>query len=251
MSEEISINNKKDHEHAQETSLLDQSRTVTVLIGVLVILAGYLIYNYLTQDNRKVFFSNQPTTTQEATGKQDNQKHLGEITPEGDFKTNQQPSENRNLQPNNQQPAKTYTVRRGDTLWGIAENKLGSGFLWVDIARENSIPIDNPKLAVGQKLILPAVGNAAETSTTKGQEQNVSAGKITQKSIVPGKTYTVRKGDTLWEIARQAYGSGYEWVRIFNHPSNKIEMYTAITTGRTYPRIEVGQQIFIPPAGQI
>lgn len=32
----------------------------------------------------------------------------------------------------------------------------------------------------------------------------------------PGSTYTVQKGDTLFSIARQAYGNGGQWQRIAN-----------------------------------
>ena len=32
--------------------------------------------------------------------------------------------------------------------------------------------------------------------------------------MLPGGTYTVKKGDTLYGIARQRYGDGKQWVRI-------------------------------------
>ncbi len=47
-----------------------------------------------------------------------------------------------------------HIVRRGDTLWSIAQQYYGNGARWPDIARANGI--SNPKkLAVGQQITLP------------------------------------------------------------------------------------------------
>lgn len=50
----------------------------------------------------------------------------------------------------------TYTVKRGDTLWGIAAAKLGSGARWQEIYNLNKNIISNPDLIQpGWKLKLP------------------------------------------------------------------------------------------------
>lgn len=49
-----------------------------------------------------------------------------------------------------------------------------------------------------------------------------------------GKTHTVAKGETLWSIAEDAYGSGYNWVDIYN--ANKLKSQN----------VEVGQKLEIP-----
>ena len=47
-----------------------------------------------------------------------------------------------------------HLVKRGDTLWSIAQRYYGDGRRWGDIARANGLT--NPKkLAVGQRLTLP------------------------------------------------------------------------------------------------
>ena len=49
---------------------------------------------------------------------------------------------------------RTYTIRKNDTLWSLAQRFYGDGQKWVDIVDAN--PGINPKkLAVGQKITLP------------------------------------------------------------------------------------------------
>lgn len=91
---------------------------------------------------------------------------------------------------------KEYTIQSGDTLEAIARAELGSGQKWNSIVAAN--PGLNPKqLKVGQKIRIPAGGQAASTPATE-----------TMKSADTGNTYTVQKGDTLFGIARKLYGSG-------------------------------------------
>ena len=49
---------------------------------------------------------------------------------------------------------RTYTVRKGDTLWAIATREYGNGQRWVDIAQANP-SVDPKKLAIGQQIVLP------------------------------------------------------------------------------------------------
>jgi nucleoid-associated protein YgaU len=50
--------------------------------------------------------------------------------------------------------ARTYVVRRGDTLWHIAKKFYGDGKKYTLITRANNI-IDPASLKIGQKLIIP------------------------------------------------------------------------------------------------
>lgn len=43
-----------------------------------------------------------------------------------------------------------------------------------------------------------------------------------QEGDISGPTYTVKSGDTLWEIAEAVYGSGFEWHRILEANSDDI-----------------------------
>lgn len=49
--------------------------------------------------------------------------------------------------------AKTWTVRRGDTLWGIASRVFGDGTKWKSIAEKNGVS-DPEKLQIGKVLTL-------------------------------------------------------------------------------------------------
>lgn len=54
-----------------------------------------------------------------------------------------------------QTQAKNYTVSTGDTLWAIAEQTLGDGSRWTEIAAANGI--DDPRtLQAGASLVIPA-----------------------------------------------------------------------------------------------
>ena len=104
----------------------------------------------------------------------------------------------------------SHVVKAGDTLWSIAQAAYGSGYNWVDIARENNIK--NPNIIEAESTLqIPDVTPRTSTVAAKNTNtENVS----TATNPISGATYTVEKGDYLWEIAVRAYGDGYKWVEI-------------------------------------
>lgn len=113
-----------------------------------------------------------------------------------------------------------WVVQKGESLWSIAEKKYTSGYNWVDIAKANNLA-DPSNIHVGDRLILPSVTPQIATisikpvavksnNTVKSVQKNTAI--MTNK--ITGITYTVVKGDTLWNIAVRAYGDGYKWTTI-------------------------------------
>ena len=125
----------------------------------------------------------------------------------------------------------TYTVRQGDTLWSIAQAKLGSGERYGEIADLNyhraqpdGSRLDNTHwIRAGWKLDLPAAA-------------------FTERA----HHVTVRDGDTLWGIADEELGDGARYPEIF-----------AASTSLTQPdgrrlvdpdQIDVGWTLTVPAA---
>lgn len=95
-----------------------------------------------------------------------------------------------------------HTVQTSEDLWKIAENYYDSGYNWVDIAKANNI--SNPNLIeIGDELIIPAA-----------EPRKPTISGISSKDPISGATYTVVKGDSLWNISIRAFGDGYKWVEI-------------------------------------
>lgn len=120
----------------------------------------------------------------------------------------------------------TYTIQQGDTLWNIAEKKYNSGYNWIDIQKANNLT--NPDiLFVGTKLTLPNVEPKIAT-VVKANNGNQQIDNSIQTNKISGSSYTVVKGDTLWDISVRAYGDGYAWTKISraNNLSNPDLIYS-------------------------
>lgn len=122
------------------------------------------------------------------------------------FKPSIQGQEDKTANGNNQNSKKTYTIKSGDNLWIISENFYKSGYNWVDIAKANNLK--NPGMIfTGNKLIIPKV--EAKIIAKESMKQKNDVGQS-----ISGNSYTIKKGDSLWNISVRAYGDGYSWTRI-------------------------------------
>ena len=100
---------------------------------------------------------------------------------------NSQASQSNSQTNQSSQNAGTYTVKAGDTLWGIANDHDTT----VNALKQNN-HLNSDTIYVGQVLSL---GQA--TSTGSHSQSSASA----QSSSSTNGTYTVKAGDTLWSIA--------------------------------------------------
>ncbi|HAC5813722.1 TPA_asm: 1,4-beta-N-acetylmuramoylhydrolase [Listeria monocytogenes] len=128
------------------------------------------------------------------------------------------PSTNTNtskLSTNTNTNAKVYTVAKGDSLWRIANNNkvtIANLKAWNNLKSDFIYP--------GQKLKVSA-GSTTNTNTAKPSTNNPSNSTV--------KTYTVKKGDSLWAISRQ-YKTTVDNIKAWNKlTSNMIHVGQKLT----------------------
>jgi nucleoid-associated protein YgaU len=145
----------------------------------------------------------------------------------------------RNVQPLGGAPVvagapRTYTVKAGDTLGEIARRELGSAKRWEEIQSLNG-SLDPKRLRAGMTIKLPG----AQAST--GNAPSTTTGGVATPAAQPragGRTYTVKSGDTLGEIAKRELGSAQRWTEI-----------QALNPGLNPNRMVVGAELVLPQGG--
>jgi nucleoid-associated protein YgaU len=95
------------------------------------------------------------------------------------------------------------------------------------------IPSAEPTMAAGPINDNPPVAFSAPTPAPVQQVAFATPAPTASKASA--KTYTVRKGDTLFSIAKSQLGSGREWQKI-----------AAANPGLTPQKLKAGQQIAMP-----
>lgn len=140
-----------------------------------------------------------------------------------------------------------YTVQQGDgSMEAIARRLLGEGRLWVKIAEANPL-LDARKLIPGRTVLkIPRditniqgkevpTGGGSEPASTAGTSPSSGAPEpLADKKTAAGeRTYVVKAGDTLSEIAKAMYGKSAMWRRIYEANENVIDDPDAVKPGTT------------------
>jgi len=98
-----------------------------------------------------------------------------------------------------------HTVRRGETLGRIAQRY---GVRLSDIQRWNGV---KSNIRIGQRLVIHKNGEPAASTrvaSASSSKSTATSESAKQSTSVSGEylMYTVKKGDTLWEISRKFEG---------------------------------------------
>ncbi len=124
---------------------------------------------------------------------------------------------------------KTYTVERGDTFSVLAEIHYGSQRHTQFLIQANPHVQDPNRLPVGTELRIPPLNSTAKSPVAK---------QAAKRSSAPG-TYTVRDGDSFYEIARVVLGDANRWPELFELNKDLVNGDAA--------RLRPGQVLRLPP----
>jgi nucleoid-associated protein YgaU len=121
--------------------------------------------------------------------------------------------------------AHSVIVKRGDSLWKLAQVNLGDGNRWRELLAVNPGLVDPHHIVTGTAINIGGNGLVEPVAPTAPADS----------------TITVRKGDSLWKIAKLQLGSGGFWGCIAK----------ANRTIRDANRIYAGQTLNLPSSCEI
>lgn len=126
----------------------------------------------------------------------------------------------------------TIKLKAGDTVKLNGLGKYLSGNYYVkDITRQ----ISSSGYSHSATLIKTDVGSSLNTST-KSKDKKKPVKKVTSSpsKSTAQRTYTVKKGDCLWNIAKKFYGNGSAYTKIYDANTNKIANPNLIYPGQVF-----------------
>jgi nucleoid-associated protein YgaU len=121
-----------------------------------------------------------------------------------------------------------HVIASGDTLEKISKTYYGSSRHTMAIEQANP-GLDAMRLRPGKKIVIPDVkSESGKSLATEGGEKPASTPR---GSLEPGGVYTVRRGDSLPEIARRTYGKIDRWHEIWLANYERIDDPDRLATG--------------------
>lgn len=131
----------------------------------------------------------------------------------------------------------SHTVSKGETLCGISKKYYGDSSRWKKILAANSDVLDKPEnLRVGMELAIPGASSkqSAEESSPEQEESESTgspassasksdSGPFLLSGVCREKLYQVKKGDTLYGIAKKLYDDGDQWKKLLKANSDRLD----------------------------
>lgn len=146
-----------------------QSKVSAVVAGILVVIAGFMVYNYFSSTDQTIKEEGAPQAEELVLNNEELQNldgaskkevmgsntelGFGGEAPEGTWMPRDIAADTIS--------AEDYTVQAGDTLWEIAEGRYGTGFDWHKILEANKDSVgflpngSQALIEIGQVLNLP------------------------------------------------------------------------------------------------
>lgn len=133
---------------------------------------------------------------------------------------------------------KKHKVKTGDTLYALSRSYYGNANKWRLIYNANKdILGDNNMLIIGQKLTIPDNGLLANKREKINhyplRSQRVVDNSANVSHKTGHKTYKIKKGDTLYDIARLHFNDESKWKLIFEANKNVLTNSNSIPAGKT------------------
>jgi nucleoid-associated protein YgaU len=126
----------------------------------------------------------------------------------------------------------THTVRPGDTFARLARIYFGDVRYVQTLQEANPQVADPNSIAVGTTIYIPEL---ADSIARTPPPQRTSPARSTPSD---DQRYTVREGDSLYDIAREKLGAGSRWEEIYKLNRSII--------GENPARLKVGQVLTLP-----
>ena len=99
---------------------------------------------------------------------------------------------------------RVVVVQSGETLTAIARREYGDAKAWRAIHAANKEVLEDPnRIRPGMKLVIRALASPGSPKA---------------------RTYAVKKGDTLYSIAKAAYGDGRKWDVLYEANRKPLEL---------------------------
>jgi nucleoid-associated protein YgaU len=148
-------------------------------------------------------------------------------------------------------PAERYTLKEGETLYKLCQNRYGNGNLWKELAEFNKGTISNPtRLKKGMTIRLPSINvlrgevpapiaqapQLAPQASLPSSPALIPAPGVVAQPTLPApaaeREYIVQKGDTLGAIASREMGSAKKWNQLFEANKDRLKSPTDLKIGK-------------------